>query len=308
MKRIKSINYTELLAALEEEDVKNIFDETASIPDAGKLSALLEEKIDYENMPGKTVLGIDIYQYSQFEPLKQTLVPFLFNLIYRETEEICKRHSSYIFQNYPDKFKSHFISTGDGGFQIFDTPLHAITFAIQFEMVARYYNSFHFYPKLRKVIGHLNLRYAVTHDKIYSFDNNFYGPSIINNHRILSKDTLNRVLLDENTFYWFMLNMNGVENLQFVSLKDINKLKDFKDYDIEKKSEYENIFPLETDFEFKNIISVDLQKIGNITSKATSLSIYNLHMQYLGGLHNTETDKSEMITISMGNLNTQGID
>lgn len=308
MKNIRTINYTELLAAVEEEDIKNIFEETATIPDAKRLSEILESKINYENMPSKTVLGIDIYQYSQFEPLKQSLVPFLFNLIYRETEEICKRHSGFIFQTYPSRFKDHFISTGDGGFQIFDTPLHAITFAIQFELVVRYYNSFHFYPKLRKVIGHLNLRYALTHDKIYSFDNNFFGPSIINNHRILSKDTLNRVLLDENTFYWFMLNMNGVENLQFISLKDINKLKDFKDYNLDKQSDYENIFPLETDFEFKNIISVDLQKIGNITSKATSLSIYNLHMQYLGGLHNTEKDKSEIITISLGNLNTQGID
>ena len=34
----------------------------------------------------------------------------------------------------------------------------------------RYYNSYQFYPKLRKMIGPLGLRYALTQDQIFKFD------------------------------------------------------------------------------------------------------------------------------------------
>ena len=309
MTKIKAFSSEKLMKKIEKSDYKYSFKQTNSIPSSNGLQDTLEKEIDLENFTKKTVLGIDIYKYSQFEPLEQTLIPVLFKLIYKEAARLSMSQSQYLFQKYSEteEFEEEFISTGDGGFQIFPTPLHAVAFAIRFEMIVRYYNSYHFYPKLRKLIGPISLRYAMTHDKIFRFDDNFFGPSIINNDRILSKDSLNRFLLDENTFNWFMFNMNGIENLQFISTSEIGNFTDFKNYNQKLKDE---IFPSKMDFSFQKIITTNIQKIGDITAKATSLSIYNFHLQYLGGLKEKEiiNEKFTMSTVSLGNLNTSGIE
>jgi hypothetical protein len=49
-------------------------------------------------------------------------------------------------------------------------------------------------------------------------------------------------------------------------------------------------------------------KIGNIQSKETNLTIYNLHMQVSLWLNNDDhPEQKKRITISLGNLNTSGI-
>lgn len=225
------------------------------------------------------------------------------------TVSLCLNNHRFIFQKHSrDYFDKHFISTGDGGYVLFDTPLHALIFAINFAVVLRTYNSYHLYPKLRKIIGGVSMRYAITLDKVYLFENNFYGRGIINCARILSKDDLNRCLIDENVHSWFTINMEGVENLQVITLSEISNIFDFKSYD-RKLLNHSNdeIFQYDVTRRY-GIINADILKIGKIASKETELSIYNLHLQVTLNLTNDDdANQKKTITISLGNLNTSGI-
>jgi len=248
----------------------------------------------------KTVLGIDIYKYSEYPPDIQTYIPVLFNELYSITTETCIKKESFIFQKYGDSiehFKSHFISTGDGGFQIFDNPLQALIFCTYFQAYVRRLNSKSYTSiimiNLCNIIGKIELRYTISTDKIYSYDNNFYGPAIINNARILAKDHLNRLLLDSNSLDWFDVNINTVENLLVFHKDDLMKSEYFCDYKVDKES---LLFDKKLHF-----TSVDVLKIGNISSKNTVLDVYNLKIQVKLEVLN----KTFVITI--GNLNTQGI-
>jgi len=308
MVNVKSFSFEELLKTVETHDKKFDFTVKSHVANGSELMNAISEEMDERNFSTRTVLGIDIYKYSQYEPLRQALVPFLFKLIYAEATELAMKQSPYVFQKYEHKdFAEEFISTGDGGFQIFPTPIHAIAFAIYFELIVRYYNSYHYYPEMRKVIGPVNLRYAMTRDKIFKLDDQFFGPSIIHNDRVLSKDSLNRFLIDENTYNWFLISLNGIENLQFISMSELNQLPEFEGYELKVD---EHIFPEEMDASYQKIISADIQKIGDIMAKSTTLSIYNFHLQYLGGLMAEEPQgkKRTMTTVSLGNLNTSGID
>lgn len=308
MKDIQKVTYDSLKKVLDEIDQKSLYKNKAEVPEINGFRDEISQAIRYGKFTEKTVLGIDIYQYSQFASLEQSLVPFLFKLLYKETAEMCLKKASFIFQGYErERFRQQFIDSGDGGFQIFETPLHAIAFAINFELFVRYYNAYQFYPKLRELIGPLSLRYALALDQVFQFDNNYYGPCIINCNRILSKDELNRFLMDENTFNWFMLNMSGVENLQILSIEEIKRIKEFQDYDVDPNKD--SMFPIKMDYSTKgSIIAVDVQKIGKIESKSSYLSIYNLHMQYMGGMPMAD-DPTQLTTIAitLGNLNTSGI-
>ncbi len=271
-----------------------------------KFLEMVAELVDFKNDRPKAVLGIDIYHYSGYPEPQQTMVPFLFMLLYRKTCELCIGQESFLFQKYKGggKLEKHFISTGDGGFQIFETPLHAIAFAINFSVVLRAYNAFNFYPALREVVGELNLRYAITYDTVFYFENNFYGTSIINNSRMLSKDSLNRILIDDNTHRWFMENISGVENLQVLTLKQVAKLPGFSGYlgAYLKKPSVNGMFV----DKYCSVTASDIMKIGTITAKSTRLSIYNLHLQ-VKQLINEKGSENRYMIISLGNLNVSGI-
>lgn len=302
MKKIKTFSKEELAKLISSKDINEFGAFCHEEVDESDLLQLLNSRVETDKFSSKTVLGIDIYHYSQYKPLEQSLIPILFKLIYDKAADLSISDSSFIFQNYEQEtFRQQFIDTGDGGFQIFETPFHATAFAINFQMIVRYYNSYRYFPKLRKIIGPLGLRYAMTHDKIYKFDNNYFGPSIINNSRILNKDSLNRFLLDENTFNWFLYQINGIENLPHASMEQLKKLKDFIDY--KEVDGNNNIYVDSKGFNFEKITSCDIQKIGDIISKKTQLTIYNLHLQYMGCLGE---DKYKTV-ISLGNLNAGGI-
>ena len=177
-----------------------------------------------------------------------------------------------------------------------------MAFAINFQMIIRYYNSSRYFPKLRKIIGPLSLRYALTTDKIYKLDKNFYGTAIINNSRILMKDSLNRFLVDEKTYEWFLYKINGIENLQLINVNDLYNLECFKNYKDSDNSD--NKYTQNSGFDFEKMRSCDIQKIGGITAKATNLTIYNLHLQYLG---NPGKGDKHRTLVTLGNLNTSGI-
>jgi hypothetical protein len=253
----------------------------------------------------KVVLGIDIYKYSQYPLVEQIYVPVLFNSIYRATVGNILAAELFFFNDYGKElkdFESNFISTGDGGYQILDNPVQAVIFALTFQVNVKRFvsgsNTLPFRKKLHQIIDSIELRYAITSDLIYSYNSNFFGPGIINNARILSKDSLNRLLIDANTMKWFTNNINSVENLM-----DLNKTKfiqtiAFKGYN---KTLNSRLFNLKSSFK-----SVDILKIGSITAKNTPLDIYNLHIQALVSLV-IDKHRYKNFIITLGNLNTSGI-
>jgi len=308
-KPLRELDFNQILKTLRDYDTESTYEKVNIIPDSDELYNNISEYIDTESFTRRAVLGIDIYRYGMFKHLEQTLIPSVFKIFFDKTIRLCLESNQYVFQNYDHKtLENSFISTGDGGFLILETPLHAVLFAINFEMVVRSYNSFHLFPRLRKIIGSISLRYAITYDTLFQFDNNFYGTAIINNARILNKDNLNRCLLDESSFNWFLINIDGIENLQVYTIEDISNVYDFLEYDSKFIEDGENEIIPRNKTRYDGIINSDILKIGQIQSKEIFLNIYNLHLQVsLNIWSDSAADKKRLITISLGNLNTSGI-
>lgn len=233
----------------------------------------------------KSILGIDIYQYSQFEEPFQHYIPIIFKILMNLTKASILKYDSLLFQKHINnsKLDIHFIDSGDGGFFVFDNPLLALAFAIHFQEALTNYNTYHLYRKLRINVGEIFLRYSITYDSLFQMDDNFYGAAIINNSRILSKDKLNRCLFDQNTHDWFLKYFNSIEQLSFITDNELKKVEVFKDYDFQKllTIEFSALSKSGTNgvqtYGIKNIYS---QKIGLIKSKNKFISIYNLQILY----------------------------
>lgn len=309
IKDIKHLEIETIREILATHDNRIHFEKTNTIPDATNLEEAFKSYIDYDTIEDKSVLGIDIYKYSSYPEFQQTLIPFLFKRIYNLTIEQVLENHPFIFQGYKkEDFHENFISTGDGGFLLFETPMHALVFAMNFGIVVRIFNSYHLHPRLRKLIGGISFRYAITYDKIYQFDDNFYGRAIINNARILQKDDLNRCLIDQNVHRWFTLNIEGLENMQLITIEEIANIQYFKENcdPAILESEIDEVFQTRT--REYGVLNSDILKIGTIASKETILNIYNLHLQVAMRLTDDDDhEKSKMFTISLGNLNTAGI-
>ena len=306
---IKSLSNDEIQNILSDHDQRIIFEKTNNIPNERDLRELLNAYVDYNEINLRSVLGIDIYQYSSYGEFEQTLIPFMFKTLFSATIKMCLENHRFIFQEYDEaRIERNFISTGDGGFLIFSTPLHALLFASNFAIVLRIYNAYHFFPKLRSIIGGISIRYALTFDKIYSFENNFYGRAIINCARILQSDSLNRCLIDENVHRWFTLNMEGLENLQVITIEEIANISYFQAFDSSLvQTNEDKIFGKDASRR-EGIINSDILKIGKIISKETELNIYNLHLQVSLRLTNDDDpSQTKLVTVSLGNLNTSGI-
>lgn len=281
-----------------------------------KKAALTESEIknfhlDY--LENKSIVGIDIYKYSEYKESIQVYVPVLFNSIYELSIKMCLKNESFFFKNYGNKlsdFKENFISTGDGGFQIFDDPFQSLLFCAYFELNVRRFNAGSYISNINKnlfkIIDRIELRYCVTHDKIICYDNNFYGAGIINNARILAKDNLNRLLIDQNTLRWFEHNINTIENLVDINITDLSQISVFKNND----KDLESLFFQDDEEEGNKVKSLDILKIGNITSKNTTLNIYNLKIQFQIGFDKERgmfKKEYAYFVFTVGNLNTQGI-
>lgn len=306
---LKNVLHSEIKEILDQTDKRVVFDKTNIIPDHRGLLKALKQYIDYDHIRRKAVLGIDMYQYSSYGEFEQTLIPFLFKTMFTSTIKLCLENHRFIFQKYDrERIERNFISTGDGGFFMFDNPLQALIFASNFAVVLRVFNAFHYYPRLRRIIGGINMRYAITYDKVYTFEKNYYGRGIINNARILIKDDLNRCLIDEHVHSWFTTNLDGVENLQIVTINEIANIFEFsKDYDRSFLDYKDEIFEDEPSRKY-GIINSDILKVGYIQSKETSISVYNLHLQVTLSLTNDDDpNQKRLITVSLGNLNTSGI-
>lgn len=257
----------------------------------------------------KSILGIDIYKYSKYPFDQQVYIPVLFDHLYNFTVDTCRVSEGFVYQKYgkiADFFKEHFISTGDGGFQIFNTPLECLVFAAYFQLNVRCFNTgnlpFSIFQNLYKLTGPIELRYCITTDDIYKYSNNYFGPGIINNARILAKDNLNRVLIDSNSIRWFDAEINTIENLLVMKIPDFKETKYFKRYNSKLKS---GLF--DTSSSNIPIKSIDILKIGNIKSKEADLDIYNLHLQI--GMFANHIQKHDFthFLVSLGNMNVGGI-
>jgi len=308
-KRMKRMQFDQVIELLNKIDTESIYEKVTKVPQSEDLYHELEKYINLKNFPRFSVLGIDIYRYGLYKHLEQTMIPALFKILFDKAIRLCLENNQFVFQNYTkEKIEKSFISTGDGGFLIFETPLHALFFAINFEMMVRSFNAYHHYPKLRKIIGSLSLRYAITYDTIFSFENNFYGSAIINNARILEKDTLNRCLLDQRTYEWFLTNIDGIENLQTYTIYDIANIFEFTKYDKKYIKSGENDIINTRLSRYTGVINSDILRVGQFESKQTVMNIFNMHLQVtLFASADDKKDTKRRITLSLGNLNTSGI-
>lgn len=274
---------------------------------------ILKENVDLATMESlpipyiedKVVLGLDIYRYSQYPSIQQIYIPVIFERLYYMTMTDIKKNEPYLFSEYGNNladYKKKFISTGDGGFQIFDNVLQAVVFALYFQVFLKRFctgGSLNEIDKnLFKLVDTIDLRFAISRDKIYSYKSNYFGPAIINNARILSKDSLNRLLIDSNSIKWLSRTINAPENLIDINKKSLSKTMYFKDYD---KSQKSFLFD-----ESDQIVSVDIQKVGALKAKETKLDIYNMHVQARINVKVEHQDYS-IYMVSLGNLNTTGI-
>jgi hypothetical protein len=254
------------------------------------------KKLVAENIPQekKAILGIDIYQYSQFPNGKQELIPFIFDSLIKGAIIYLKPSYKVIFNN--GEIKSRFISTGDGGFFIFPTPLHALIFNCHIYMALHMFNSHHVFPKLSRYIGGLTIRSTITYDNLFEYENNWYGSAIIKNARILSKDKLNRFLIDKETHDFFMKNCNGLETLMIRKKDEVKKIMetvmgpDFEAFD----------------FEMEKFRNIHVQKLEDTVAKETRLSIYNVEIQYESMVSSSTQGETSFI-FTMGNSNVMNV-
>ena len=311
MKKAKQFSYEEFREILDRLDTKDCLDHPGCVPLSTEVNDALAKVVGPEESLGsQAVLGIDVYRYSQLDLPPQSVVPFVLRLLYSEVYRDSRSSCSYLFRDSDDELSKHFIDTGDGGFQLLDTPVQALIFALEFETMLRLFNSFSLYPRLRSMFrADITVRYAITYDKVLASDHNYYGPGIINNSRLLGRDRLNRCLIDQGTFDWFTRSIGGVENLGTIGLQDLQRLPDFKDYDANLATENTRVFPKESGLyvptQWKDI---DVLKIGEISATGTKLQIYSLHVHFVSEMMDEkDNSKSRFFTVTLGNLNTAGI-
>lgn len=322
---MRETDYAEFKEKLDEIDNKDYFRKEKI--DENLQKEFEESLFNFIQVKGKkprAVLGIDIYQYSQYELEKQALIPMVFDLLKEISMEWCTKDENAFFTE--DSFKEiDFIHTGDGGFFIFEDPFQAIIFNINFNTALHLFNSGHFYPKLFGVIKKITCRFTQTYDVLYKYNLNWFGPGIINNARILSKDKLDRFLIDENTYTWFLDNINGIETLAIIDLitvlKSLNKEPGdyssaiFRIAPFDERIENGVIRTVKKDqipanhFNNNYLQNCHCLKIGEIKAKNDSLSVYNVNIQRIAGIAD-DTDKTyrSQFVVSIGNLNTSGLE
>jgi len=320
MSECPKVEYSEVVAVLKRLDKRDLYGVNGTPPTCDDLRQALQSIYDVSPTNQVSVLGIDVYRYSQYPELEQALVPLVLRLVYEEAARDCLSQERYLFQHFlktarervtartaGSRLRAQWVDTGDGGYQLLDTPLHALLFALNFETDVRSYNSGHFYPKLRQVVGALSLRYCITTEAAFRFEHNLYGAAIINNSRILSRDTLNRCLIDQSTFDWFTDRFNGIESLEFSTLSNVKMLPDFVDYSPDYLLQSNVLIPAEWGDSELPIHLIATQKIGTFEAKEKRLSIYNLYVQLLLVLSENRSKKESTFVVGLGNLNTSGL-
>ena len=257
----------------------------------------------------KAVLGIDIYKYSKYDYNQQKIIPFIFSVLRISAAQLFFDHESVFSSRYKtdgdedeNELEKDLVNTGDGGYLFFKNPIDAILFLSRFNTSLHLFNSYHLYPNLRKYLdGPLTVRYTITYDRLYKIDSKYYGPAIIKNARIISKDKLNRFLIDDKTYEWFLLNTNGIENLPNLRLEQMDHLIDPNSKNNKSlKSTY-----FSNDNEGSHFQHIFCQKLEKISVKDDDFEVYNLMIQYF--VNTAYNEKEVSFITSIGNMNCNGI-
>lgn len=305
---LSEIKSEEIIELLKKYDQEEHFQEFVAkrYENIQEFETSLREFFDANRCKYSAILGIDIYRYSKYSEDRQNYIPFLFRFLYKKAIKDCLTTQKYLFQNYTESgVLENLISLGDGGFQLLETPLHCLVFALYFEASLRAYNSYSYFPKLRNFIGEITVRYAISYDKIFKYENNYFGPAIINNARIISKDKLNRFLLDQNTYEWFLSKTNGIESLKIISLERLSQISDFVSYDWNKIKEKNIIFFDKN--KPSSFASINVSKLRPVEAKESMFDVYNLHLQVELTFCDTNQINNKPMVVTLGNLNTEGI-
>jgi hypothetical protein len=290
MDRPKKVTEIELNSILEKTEID-------------KLSQKFSEYFSDGRETKATVLGIDIYKYSKFPIEKQRLIPFTFEMLWKQTLLHLQNQEKYLFAGETtESLKERFVPTGDGGFEILSSPLHALVFAFCFEMALRLFNSGKISSHMLKLVGPLSLRYVISNGEVMQYESNWYGPGIIRNARILAKDKLNRLLIDDETFCWFLEKTDGIESLSVKSYGDFKSALGRSDSPTDSINENFMFNPSGKRF----FIS---QKLESFSTKGDILDVHNVYAQIEHVAINIEDAKEKHVFVtSIGNLNSLGLD
>jgi hypothetical protein len=306
---MKKATYSDVLKLLQEHDSEA--PNTPLIqPISPELLATLSSYFEDDREHVRPVLGIDIYRYSRYEPQKQRLIPIIFRFLYEETLR-CLTGLEKLFSPSV-RVSSLFISTGDGGFQMLETPLHGIVFAVWFQVVLSAYNAGFHFPMVRHFVGPLTVRYGLTFDSVFRLDSNIFGPAIINNARIISRDSLNRFLVDGATIDWFVERIGTLETLTVLPNRDLARVPELGRH-VKHRGQETLLFQFKGLEDLKSahppaFRTVIVQKIGSLTAKATELDVYSLYLQVNLSRFPDDPDYKKDLVITVGNLNSSGLE
>jgi hypothetical protein len=282
---------------------KTIFESLLAEPfeNTREFEVKTKEIISSELVP-KTVLGVDIFEYSKMEDAKQFYVPYIVQNMFDLTiENLLKKESMFFQKKELDEIILRKIDTGDGFFILLDNPLKALIFLFHFCVQIELILTRNSLSGLMKCVNDYTFRYSISTGGTYFYNNKYYGESIIKCSRILSLDKLNRFLIDKESYFWFYNNSDGLDTLRMYTSKKIKEHSVSLVVDEKGKS---LIFPEITDE--LPIINTIIQKIGNVQSKKDIVDVYSVFIQlrikYVLG-----DEREAPLVISIGNLNSSGL-
>jgi hypothetical protein len=278
---------TEILLRLEKDERLKTDGELDSAKINVIFPTVLEDEFFKRREARKAVLGIDIYHYSRFPSDKQRLVPIVFDSLYDIAVKFCLKHEPAFFAA---NSLNDFIPTGDGGFQILDSPLQCLIFAVMFQAAITSYNDGTYRSALGRWVGELTLRYALTYDRAFQLDAEWYGAAIIRNARVLSRDSLNRFLADENSVEWFRKRISTVDSLLLLEPSNFKSVGGTGGVQTLLFAKAKNAFR-----------SLNVQRVGSARVKESEIDIYNIYAQV-----EVTAGKANSIA-ALGNLNAGGI-
>lgn len=274
---------------------------TAGDDDVENLTAALDDCFSSVNST-QAVLGMDIYKYSRMPLRAQRMVPSLLEFIRDDTLAACHNSEGFIF--HTSDFTGPFVSTGDGGFHVFATPLHALVFAVFFQSYVAAYNSGHYLPRLHRILDQeLVVRYALTYGELFLQDRNVFGDAVITNARIMSRDSLNRCLLDQQTIRWFRDELVSIESLLTTEASDLERLGVLANSTV--RADASRLFGSQRGK--SGIRAIHVQDIGVVVAKSDQFHVYSLMIQVAVPKRSFERRDAGLVVVTIGNLNTVGI-
>lgn len=250
----------------------------------------------------KTIIGVDLYEYSKMIDVKQFSVPFVIDTLFKNTNEKVLIHESLFFSKEEiEKIAESYIGTGDGFYIALNNPLKALIYLCHFRMEIEEFQTRNKAYTFMRIVEDFVFRFSIATGKVFIYENKYFGDAIIRCARIMAKDKLNRCLLDKDTLFWFYENGNGIESLQEFTLDEIKT----SEASISDPNGTSLLFPKATEgnLAFKTIIA---SKIGKIEVKQDGFDVYNLFVQMAMRL-GPANGKSYPFVTSLGTTNTNGL-